>query len=297
MLLLMIFSGHSYAQTKPRKFGVGIRYGTYQDTSSFSDAEDNRRYISSDSDGVNSKRSLTFPIFIQFDEDLINKWSFIYTFLDFRSLSKKDMPPKLKDGLTYDNLINENTVNNNTQNFYIRSDQTYISEFIGQYPHHSQSINLQNNATLSADFDLDTVSIGKLIGIFIPLKNSHRLFTLGLGLGISITNGNYSINTCEPFRVMGELESEALLFNRNDHRKGICENKKQLYDQNILNFGFGGHATAKLYSYVSSDWEINVFEVDGHASIPFIFENDDEILHPIFGTSNFNFISYIHHIN
>ena len=266
ILLLIVIGGQSYA-TNPRKLGIGFRYGYYEDQTRFrgKGSGDSNTYISYSSD-VNNKRYRQFPIYIQFNENLINNWSFTNWFLDYNQSSVYDSPPILS-GTSYDSLIKLNTINGQTNDFSIKSNQTLIAIFSSNYPQYNSLIDSKSEPSMSADFDVQTVVAGKTWGVFIPLGNNHRLFTLGLGLGISYTIGEYRINICDPYIVAGGIISPTgpLL---EEYREGKCSNKINLYKQNSSNFGLGGNGTVKLYSYIGESIEFNFFEADMYINQP-----------------------------
>jgi hypothetical protein len=129
MLLLIVFSGYSYA-TKPRKAGIGIKYGYTQDLSYFSGTAENdkNRYIENDfsSENVNNRGTTQIPVFEQFDEELTGTNSFTFWFFDLTRLIQKDHPPALR-GTTYTDLVN-------AKNYEVPTANTWTAEFASFYP-------------------------------------------------------------------------------------------------------------------------------------------------------------------
>ena len=261
VLILLLVSSEYIFSTEPRKAGIGFRYGYYQDQTLFrgKGSEDDNTYISY-SNEVNNKKYRQFPILIQFDENLINNWAFTNWFLDYNQSSVYDLPPKLI-GTSYKELIQLNTINDQTNDFSIKSNQTLISEFSSKYSYYQSLIDSKSQPSLSADFDVQTVVVGKTWGVFIPLKNHHRIFTIGLGVGISYTLGEFRVNICDPYIVSGGIITPKGTM-LEDYREGTCSNKTNLYKQNSSNFGLGANGAIKIYSYIGERIEFNFFEYD-----------------------------------
>jgi len=105
LLLLITFFENAYA-TKPREAGIGIQFGETVDTTYFGDHNDDRTYIEYD-ENINNQATTHIPVFVQFDENLMNDFSFTYWFFDLTRLIQTDHPPSLT-GNSYGNLVKSN---------------------------------------------------------------------------------------------------------------------------------------------------------------------------------------------
>ena len=90
LILLLAFGEYAFA-TKPRKAGIGLKYGYTQDDTRFEgtrDDENTNTYIAADGWGesINNPGTTHIPIFVQFDENLMNEFSFSYWFFDLTRL-------------------------------------------------------------------------------------------------------------------------------------------------------------------------------------------------------------------
>ena len=84
-------------------------------------------------------------------------------FHSFFSEVQNDIPPALR-ATTYESLIESES-----GEIIINSDDTFISEFKSKYPSFSSLVDSSSNPTLSADFDIKSISTGLSIGAFIPI--------------------------------------------------------------------------------------------------------------------------------
>jgi hypothetical protein len=254
MLLLIVFGGHSYAQTKPRKFGIGVRWIFLRDITRFAD-KDLNYYVGSDDGGsVNLKSQSVVPFFIQFDETLFNNWSFTSLYFDFNQTILEDVPPELA-GDSYSGLADDNS---NKTEFEINSNQTFISEFSNNFPEYKSIIDAANNPTLSADLELEiNVTFGKNWGIFIPIGDRHRILPIGLGFGVGYSEGHYKINVCDPYIVKTKFTEGS----NSKYREGICKNKNTIISEEISNISFSFNTDATIYSYIGEKYEFNFYRV------------------------------------
>jgi len=101
IFLLLVFSEHSFAETKSRGFGIGFKYAWSDDQTSFEGTAqgDSNVYIedkspdSDDHEGINSNGNIQFPIFLQLEENLINNFVFSQNFLFFGRVIQYNQPP------------------------------------------------------------------------------------------------------------------------------------------------------------------------------------------------------------
>ena len=207
MLLLIVFGGHSYAQTKPRKMGIGVRYGLNIGSVYFKD-ENNKEYVASnhyeDEVDVNKTRDFRYPLHFQFNEDLLNNYVFTTWTAHFDTLSFFDLPPNLTEDESYESLVESNTTNGVVNEFIIPSDKTLISDFKSKFIQYQSRIDALSEPSLSADLNSSLIFVSKSYGVFIPVGERNRVFTIGAGIGISYALGFYSINTCDPYLITGK---------------------------------------------------------------------------------------------
>ena len=278
MLLLIVFVGHSNA-TKPRKAGIGVRYGFYQDFSRL-DYENGKEFIRYDTE-VNHKRNLLVPFKIQFNEELINDWVYTTWLASLEHNNTTDMPPA---GPNYSHV--------NFQSDYIVDTTEEVSEFKSKFPQYSEKINSANNPSLSADFEIYTLHFGKLWGVFIPIGERNRILGVGLGLGVAYMEGRFSVNICDPYVVESKISpSEDIIFN--DYRKGICNKKEELFHNSISNFEISYMSEISLYSYIGEKYEINFINIRQFWS-NIILKQQDSPVQLVNNTSNVEVISVIY---
>ena len=264
VFLLLILHGVVHA-TNPRGMGIGLRYGYTEDQTVFFPGDDtDKKYISFDQQhsNVNKNRPQRFPIIFQSDEDLISSWIFGLWYFDFNTLNKENLPPGLKS-TTYQELLDEN----DNSGFSVRSSDTYISEFQSKFPEYNSIISSAAEPSLSADYNINQIAVGKSYGIFLPIGNNHRILTFGLGFGLNYSQGMHKINVCDPFTVASEDKDGIVSFKSpiiyfGPYREGICNNKTELYSESISNFGFSVNALIKTYSYIGESIEVNFLEGD-----------------------------------
>ena len=289
MLLLIVFGGHSYAQTKPRKFGIGLTYRWADDQSKFKGTAsgDGNTYMS-DVEGsiqMNDEGKLQFPLFLQFDEDLINNFLFTQRFIEFTVLDRKNLPPKLR-GISYSSLVESDI-------YEVQTDITYTDTFSKFYPQYSEIIDNSTNPSLSADYYITKIAVGQSWGIFYPTNDRNRLFTIGFGLGLNYIEGNYSINLCDPYTFSQDKTQATNL--QGDFRASYCLNKKELYSSKINHFSVETNIIFKLYSYIGDKIEINLMEANIYESIPSLdLTTDSSVLKPVFTNGHGNWISLVY---
>ncbi len=266
-LNLFIFSllssyAESSAETKSRKLGIGIRGGLYYDKTSFGDetkyidrgTSQNEPELFYEPDPlINPNISRRFPILFQFDENLIKNWAYTKIILNFDIMEVEDVPPYLNN-TSYSDLIDSCPSSNHYGQCIVNSSNTFTDEFKSSYPKYSDQIESKSNPSLSADFSVSAIFLGKLWGIFYPINDRHRIFQIGLGIGLGSYSGKYSINVCDPY-VFDIIPTELNSFTYHD---GNCEKKSELFSENI---SFVAPSTAFdfiLYSYVGDSFEFNI---------------------------------------
>jgi len=263
-IFLIIFSHNTlvFSETKSKKRGIGIRYGSYTDSSSFKASADRGgdTYISYNSE-VNNKAYPRSPIAIQFfEESLINNWSFKKSYFSYDKLFVKDMPPVLKDE-NYKELIEDSIDLSDQVNILLKADQTLTSTFTLNFPEYEAKINSFSEPSLSVDYEIVNITLGYQYGIFIPQSERHRWLSAALGLGLGHSYGKYSVNICDPYIIVGGkiIPDYWGPFSFRPYRNGICSNKSELYSKTISNFGLSISAMISIYSYVGENFEISLW--------------------------------------
>lgn len=279
IILLIVFGEYAYA-TNPRKFGIGLRYGWSDTSTSFG------QYIEDDADEkVNDGGTATIPLILQLDEDLVNNYSFTTWFVDLSRLTQTDHPPRLR-GKNFSNLLGE-------KNYAVPTEYTYTNKFSDSYPQYSPVINNASNPSLSADYDVNQISFGKSGGIFYPHKEFWRLGTISLGLGLNYTEGNYQINLCDPYLISAEKQ-EAISF-KGKFTKGYCLSKTELFSANVSNFSVALNFTFIFYSFVFDLSTVEIFKINRIYSLLSRNLVDKKLLKPSFDTGTTDIISVIIH--
>ena len=194
LLLAVSVTACSSGKTKPRAMGIGIRFGSINDATMI-EGRDGELYVEADQK-INYDSTPMFPAFFQFDEDLLTNWAYGEAVVDFAPMRRENLPPKLKESYSYNTIINENTTD-----FDLDSSKTKITEFRSAYPEYASKIDNATNPAISADYDVKVFSVGYNWGIFLPISERHRIFTVGLGVGLSYSDGVLIMNLCDPFHI------------------------------------------------------------------------------------------------
>ena len=56
----------------------------------------------------------------------------------------------------------------------------------------------------------------------------------------------------------------------------MCQNKYNLYYQNISNFGLSGYLQFKFYQHVEENYELVILEIDGYAAVLILLKSNSE---------------------
>ena len=115
-----------------------------------------------------------FPVFLQLDENLLSNWAYGEAVVDFSPMRRENLPPKLKEEYDYGTIINENTTD-----FDLDSSKTKITEFRSTYPEYASKIDNTTNPAVSSAYDVTMLTAGYNIGVFLPIGEQHRVFTIG----------------------------------------------------------------------------------------------------------------------
>ena len=68
-----------------------------------------------------------------------------------------------------------------------------------KYLSSTQINNLPTNWAISYDIKGSAIMIGYMYGVFWPIRDIHRLFKAGLGVGISRLDNSININLCDSY--------------------------------------------------------------------------------------------------
>lgn len=299
MLLLIFFGGHCYGEIAKRQLGLGYRIGYVYDQSSFNGG--GQEYISY-SPEVNYIDGVRIPFFLQlggtlgpfnFDEDILYNFISFGWFFDYRQDAVSNMPPALAD-TSYSEIISKNS---SSGDISIQSSQTFIPIFSEKFPQYSTIINSLSEPSLSADFNISTVAIGRSFGFFIPSSglfadDEVRLLSVSIGGGVSLTSGHYKVNLCDPYVISGNEISQKY---SSSFRRGSCFNKTNLYSQDISHIGFASYFSLKGYTYFTRKVELNFVEIEQYQVKPFqINTPDNNVIKPKFRNLYANLLSVIY---
>ena len=275
-LNLLVVLCVSCSKSNPRKSGIGLRAGLTTNSSTFSlpNVDDNATQIYSDF-SVNNKANERFPLFYQSDENLVSNWAYSLWYIDLIQDKSYNIPPVLNDpdNKSYLNLINDS----DGQSIVVKSSQTNINTFQKKYPEYNSIIDAASEPSLSADTNLNAIILGKAWGVFIPVYENFRINSLGLGLGISYTEGYYDVNLCDPYIITGnEINPSGLgsVSTSQRSREGLCSKKYNLDRQRISHFGASLAVLIKVFQYIGESFELTLGELDIYASIPIIQEKE-----------------------
>lgn len=302
ILFLIVLGAQCYGEIPKRKLGLGYRIGYVYDESSFSGG--GQEYISY-SPEINYVDGVRTPFFLQlggtlgplnFEEDILYNFISFGWFFDFRQDSASNMPPTLVD-TNYSEIISKNS---SSGDIPIKSSQTFIQSFSDKFPQYSTVINSLSEPSLSADFNISTIAIGRSFGLFIPYfglfgnetLGTTRLLSLRVGGGISLTSGHYTVNLCDPYVISGNEVNQNYA---PSFRKGSCYNKTNLYSQNISNIGFAGYFSFKSLTYFTNKLEINFLELETYQVKPLqINAPDENAIKPNFRSLYRNLLSVVY---
>ncbi len=287
LLLLFTFVEYAYA-TKPREAGIGIKYGYTLDNTRLNGTAKNDKnlYINHEnSENVNYQGTTQILVFLQLDEELMGDSSFTYWFFDLTRLIQIDHPPALR-GTTYIDLVS-------AKNYEVPTANTYTAEFANFYPQYSSIIDNASNPSLSADYYVNKITLGKTWGIFYASSERHRWGTVGLGIGINYIEGTYSINVCDPYLLSSEESAPVSVYGK--FREGTCNKKTELYTAKINHFSWELNIPIKLYSYIGDTFEFNLIEVVVLQSIPSPDLKYENALEPTFSYLSTSLFSTVVH--
>ena len=278
----ILFTTYCYSQTKPRKSGLGLRYGIIGSDASFQ--HNGTFYIGSyenSSYKINNSPEIRNPFFIQFDEELITNWASSDSKITFDQLTQNDIPPA-PTNQAFDNSPNFD--------YEIRTSETRgFPTILSKY---QTQINSLSNPSLSANIDVININWIKQWGVFIPFGN-YRIFPIKLGLGVSYSTGEYEINLCDPYIIKSGL-IDVPYTAQEPYQRGVCSNKLNIVRNNTYqDIGLGLSSEFTVYSYIDEDFEFNFFQQVSYSSIPSVSVFDKENLNPVFKFLAFNFISFI----
>ena len=185
--------------------GIKIRFGNSYSTDRFelgeyTIAEYNYDINMEEQNGFTGRTK--FPLTITFPETA-SSWTFRQAYFDFVSNEEiNDIPPAFETSLgTELRRLEDNggTSFNLTQK---KATRIYLKEnFLPKFLSSSQLSNLPTNWAISYDIERTAVSLGYMWGLFLPIGEMHRLFKLGLGVGISRIENKIKINLCDTYTV------------------------------------------------------------------------------------------------
>lgn len=287
LIITLILSGCVSKGTRYRKGGLELRQGYYYPVIKYNKdllgGEKSTVYVETNTE-VNNKPYARFPINYESAEDgqyfiynptgeaatyraeFFNEpfGNFIVNFLtfSFENIKVDDIPPVLSK-TSYQTLIDKNTINNKTSTFSIKSNQTNIDQFLGDFPQYKHIIDSANEPSLSTDLDASSLGfIGWGGKTFFSLSRNHRFFETGARIYSSYTWGKSTLNICDPYLVYGEkLEVDALYSNIVDYRKGVCHNRTKLSEHNLTRLDAIGEFHFGVYGYVGETWGFDIFNI------------------------------------
>ena len=147
--------------------------------------------------------SITFPIVIEFKEQLMNSWSYRQPFIDWTFNSeRKDLYPNSES--------DTETVRVSTTKKYLRQSEKVRTALQNSFFNSSEKdfTSANSNWALSADVNINALMIGYSWGIFYPAFNgSHRWWKLGVGLGAFAAQLKIDYNLCSRYQITVEIDS------------------------------------------------------------------------------------------
>ena len=246
------------SSTKPRGEGIGFRLGSTTSDTSIQTANSDRTTHAAADQSVQSQDSFRFPVFYQFDETLLGNWTGGTTILDFSQQTKENTPPALKSG-TYKDIIDQKG-GEIGDDFDLDGSLTNIDLFKKEHPTYATKIDAASNPSISADYNLMSLTLGYNVYIFYPSSPNHRWATLGAGLGAVYTNGSFSVLLCDPYHIRLTKEQVGGGMSYPTY-PGKCRKKQEFTTVNINSLELSVSTLFTVYQYVGDEWEISVIDV------------------------------------
>ena len=209
--------------------GIRLRYSTVlsQDQFKIDDYE-----ITKYNSKINTAYTATFPgkqkfpIAIVFPESLMASWLFRQAYFDFSIGDEINDIPPVPDQSISSQL--DSAFNDSRTTIHLRQKsgtRGFLKEnFLPKYFSTSQISTLPENWAITHDLKRSALAFGYMWGFFIPLGEMHRIFKIGLGLGIAIMDNNIKIKFCDSYDVAIKTDKEKLA---NSH-EGTCKNPNNL---------------------------------------------------------------------
>ena len=232
-MLMIISTSVIQAQDKTID-GIKFRYSTVlsQDIFEIDDYE-----IAKYDTDINTEYTGTFagkqkfPIAIVFPETLMSSWLFRQVYFDFSIGDEINDIPPVPDQSISSQL--DSAFNDSRTTIHLRQKsgtRGYLKEnFLPKYFSTSQISTLPENWAITHDLKRSALAFGYMWGFFIPLGEMHRIFKIGLGLGIAIMDNNIKIKFCDSYDVAIKTEKDSQDKEKlaNSH-EGTCNNPNNL---------------------------------------------------------------------
>ena len=157
-----------------------------------------------------------------------------------------------------------------------QKDETriYLKEnFLPKFLSSSQLSNLPTNWAISYDIERSIVSLGYMWGVYLPIGEMHRLFKIGLGLGISRTENKIKINLCDKYNVIAKYISWKREFET--PHEGKCINPNRLAYLSYVEGGWSFIGGLTIWERVSKDSVWTFFNME--ASLLQSFWRDESL--------------------
>ena len=283
IVILMAFLAASCGgatTTKPHAEAIGLRWGVTQAQSTVISVpmkDDGTTGYAADvaqsQRQVNATGNPHFPVYYQFEESLLTNWLGHNAVLDVNTFEHKDLPPALDPDYDWQTLIDSQVGPKPTgATWDLPSSYTM---FGADYPTAPSSIGIlgkwdaANNPSMSADYEITTLSLGWNFYFFYPSSAHHRWMTVKLGTTAAAMNGTLTILLCDPYRVTNEIIEDVA--SAGEYRKGECINRQEIEVVPLSGIKGTVYTGLIVYEYIGDEFEVSVLEQNmvsvGHDSI------------------------------
>ena len=215
-----------------------------------------------------------FPITITLPETA-SSWTFRQAYFDFVSNEKiNDIPPAPETSVGTELTRLEDIGGTSFNMTQVNKTRIYLKEnFLPKFLSSSQLSNLPTNWAISYDIERSIVSLGYMWGVFLPIGEMHRLFKMGLGLGISRIENKIKINLCDKYNVIAKYISWKREFET--PHEGKCINPNRLAYLSYVEGGWSFIGGLTIWERVSKDSVWTFFNME--ASLLQSFWRDESL--------------------
>ena len=205
-----------------------------------------------------------FPLTITFPETA-SSWTFRQAYFDFVSNERiNDIPPAPETSVGTELTRLEDSGGTSFNMTQVNKTRIYLKEnFLPKFLSSSQLSNLPTNWAISYDIERTAVSLGYMWGLFLPIGEMHRLFKLGLGVGIGRIENKIKINLCDTYTVKVNYKTadDGKKEFKSPH-EGKCINQNILANLSYIEGAISTGVYVSLWERVSKDSVWTFFTIE-----------------------------------